>query len=65
MQVNHTCIRIIVTGLLPKSIYFVREVVTMIDINTVITVITLVITAVGFGLQLAYYIYTKKRSPTV
>ena len=64
MQVNHTCIRIIVTGLLPKSIYFAREVVTIIDINTVIAVITLVITAVGFGLQLASYINTKNDRPT-
>ena len=36
----------------------------MIDINTVIAVITLVITAVGFGLQLASYINTKNDRPT-
>ena len=47
-----------------KTIYFAKEVVTMIDINTVIAVITLVITAVGFGLQLASYINTKNNRPT-
>ena len=41
-----------------------EEVVTMISIDTVIAIITLVITAVGFGLQLASYINTKNDRPS-
>ena len=36
-----------------------EEVVTMVSIDTVLAVITLDMTAVGFGLQLASYINTK------
>lgn len=35
----------------------------MIDVNTVIALIMLVLTAVGLGKQIAFYINTKKRSP--
>ena len=36
----------------------------MISIDTVIAVITLVITSVGFGLQLASYMNTKNNRPS-
>ena len=48
----------------PKALLSPKEVVTMISIDTVIAVITLVITAVGFGLQLASYINTKNNRPS-
>ena len=38
----------------------VKEVVTMIDIDTVIAIITLVVTAIGLGLQIASYINSSK-----
>ena len=38
----------------------VKEVITMIDIDTVIAIITLVVTAIGLGLQIASYINTSK-----
>lgn len=44
--------------------FFAKEVVTMISIDTVIAVITLVVTAVGLGLQLASYINTKNDRPS-
>ena len=43
----------------PKALLSPKEVVTMISIDTVIAVITLVITSVGLGLQLASYMNTK------
>ncbi len=53
-------------GLLCQRItnHFAEEVVTMISIDTVIAVITLVITAVGLGLQIASYINTKNDRPS-
>ena len=44
--------------------FFAKEVVSMISIDTVIAVITLVVTAVGLGLQLASYINTKNDRPS-
>ena len=38
----------------------VKEVVTMIDIDTVTAIITLVVTAIGLGLQIASYINSSK-----
>ena len=38
----------------------VKEVVTMIDIDTVIAIITLAVTAIGLGLQIASYINASK-----
>ena len=43
----------------PKAFLSPKEVVTMISIDTVIAVITLVITSVGLGLQFASYMNTK------
>ena len=48
----------------PKALLSPKEVVTMISIDTVIAVITLVITSVGLGLQLASYMNTKNDRPS-
>ena len=47
-----------------KRTHFAKEVVTMIDVNTVIALIMLALTAVGLGIQIASYINTKNDRPS-
>ncbi len=47
-----------------KRTHFAKEVVTMIDVNTVIALIMLALTAVGLGIQIASYINSKNDRPS-
>jgi hypothetical protein len=48
----------------PNRIISLKEVVTMISIDTVIAIVTLTVTSVGLGLQIASYMNTKNDRPS-